>query len=189
MKLLNTKTFKLEEFWDNDTPAYAILSHTWEEEEVSFQAIADLESAARLLGFSKIRACCQQACSDGYDWVWIDTCCIEKSNSSELSEAISSMFRYYKESGICYTYLSDVPSDEDPQAPESAFAKSRWFTRGWTLQELISPLELVFFSQDWTKIGFRSILSSQISEITKIDSEVLIGQRSTQSKSIAQRMV
>jgi hypothetical protein len=60
------------------------------------------------------------------------------------------MFRYYKESGICYAYLADVPSDEDPQAPESAFAKSRWFTRGWTLQELISPLELVFFSQDWT---------------------------------------
>jgi hypothetical protein len=152
MRLRNTNTLKLEEFWDsNDAPASVIASHTWGKEEVSFQAIGNLELAAQLIGFSKIRACCRQALGDGYEWVWIDTCCIDKSRSAELSEEINSMFRWYKESAICYAYLIDVLSDDDSQAPSSTFPKSRWFTRGWTLQELLSPRELVFFSNNWKK--------------------------------------
>ncbi|PVH67317.1 HET-domain-containing protein [Cadophora sp. DSE1049] len=189
MRLLNTKTLLLEEFWDSTcTPNYAILSHTWEKQEVSFQAMADLEPAAQLLGFSKIQACCRLACNDGYEWIWIDTCCIDKSSSAELSEAINSMFCWYKEAATCYVYLADVPSDDDVKAPRSAFEKSRWFTRGWTLQELISPCQVLFFSKDWTRIGCRRSLSSRISEITRIDTAVLIGDETLLSKSIAQRM-
>jgi hypothetical protein len=189
MRLLNTTTLKLEEFWDSDAaPPYAILSHTWEKQEVSFRAIENLDSAVQLIGFSKIQACCRQALADGYEWVWIDTCCIDKSSSAELSEAINSMFHWYKESAICYAYLADVPSDDDPQAHGSAFSKSRWFTRGWTLQELISPRGLVFFSKDWMKLGDRQSLSTQVSENTRIDTEVLTGDEPVHSKSVAQRM-
>lgn len=189
MWLLNTKTLKLEGFWDGKRiPAYAILSHTWGEQEVSFQAIADLESATQLIGFSKIQACCQQALTDSYEWVWIDTCCIDKSSSAELSEAINSMYIWYRKSKVCYAYLADVPSEDDPQTPGSAFSRSRWFTRGWTLQELIAPGELEFFCKDWAKIGNRRDLSSQISDITRIDNGILTGSASQYDKSIAKRM-
>jgi len=189
MRLLNITTFKLEEFWENnDTPDYAILSHTWEEEEVSFQVIADLNSASQLLGFKKIQASCRQASEDGLDWIWIDTCCIDKSSSAELSEAINSMFRWYKNSTTCYAYLSDVPSNEDPEARGSSFSKSRWFTRGWTLQELVAPREVEFFSKDWVRIGCQRSLCLQISNITGINVGILTGKEQFDGKSIAQRM-
>jgi Heterokaryon incompatibility protein (HET) len=189
MRLLNTTTLTLAEFWDHDdTPGYAILSHTWEKQEVSFQAIADLGSAAQLTGFSKIKACCEQAKEDGWKWAWIDTCCIDKTSSTELSEAINSMFRWYEESAICYAYLADVPSDDDLEAAKSAFSGSRWFKRGWTLQELIAPTEVEFFSMDWKRLGCRSNLSSQISEITRIGSDVLRNNKQALRRSIAQRM-
>src|SRR5450756_1783945 len=188
MRLLNTTTLKLEEFWDTDAmPRYAILSHTWEKQEVSFQAIADLRFASQLTGFWKVDACCRQALADGYYWAWIDTCCIDKSSSSELSEAINSMFRYYERAAVCYAYLSDVSSDDDPRifqseardsyftGSEPEFPKSRWFIRGWTLQELIAPTEVEFFSKDWKKLGCRSKLAAQISEITRIDVDILRG--------------
>jgi hypothetical protein len=131
MRLLNATTLKLEEFWDSSaTPPYTILSHTWEQQEVSFKAISNIDTESGLAGFSKIRACCQQALADGYEWVWVDTCCIDKSSSAELSEAINSMFRWYKEAAICYAYLADVPSDDVRHASGSAFSKSRWFKRG-----------------------------------------------------------
>jgi len=125
---------------------------------------------------------------DGYEWVWIDTYCIDKSSSAELSEAINSMFGWYKKSAICYAYLADVPSNGDPQVPQSAFSKSRWFTRGWTLQELIAPNILEFFSNDWKKLGSRRSLSARISQITTIDSDVLALNLQPQRRSIAQRM-
>jgi hypothetical protein len=86
MRLLNATTLELEEFWNSTaTPPYAILSHAWEQQEVSFQAISNIDSASGLAGFSKIKACCRQALADGYEWVWVDTCCIDKSSSAELS--------------------------------------------------------------------------------------------------------
>ena len=191
MKLLNTTTLKLEEFWDSNIPKrYAILSHTWEEQEVSFQYIANLESAAQLAGFSKIKACCEQAKEDGFGWAWIDTCCIDKSSSAELSESINSMFRWYEKATICYAYLSDVPSDADLRDPDSSFAKSRWFTRGWTLQELIAPREVEFFSKDWKALGSRSNLFKEISEITRISHNVLreSNRKALRRTSIAQKM-
>jgi hypothetical protein len=191
MRLLNATTLKLEEFWNSTaTPPYAILSHTWEQQEVFFQAMSNIDSASGLAGFSKIKACCREALADGYEWVWVDTCCIDKSSSAELSEAINSMYRWYKEAAICYAYLADVPFDDDLPASGSAFSNSRWFKRGWTLQELIAPKEVVFCSREWTKLGRRSDnpLTSLISEITRIDYFVLKDSKNVLRWSIAERM-
>ncbi len=187
MRLLNTTTLTLEEFWDSNTPKFAILSHTWEKEEVTFQAIQNLEVASQLIGISKIKGCCRQALKDGWEWVWVDTCCIDKSSSAELSEAINSMYTWYRRAEMCYAFLTDV-LEGDVAEPHSTFDSSRWFTRGWTLQELIAPCEVIFFSRDWKEIGRRSKLSSRISTVTKIDEEVLTGSKLALGQSVAQRM-
>lgn len=152
MRLLNVKSRQLREFFDDKTPYYAILSHTWGEDEVLFQ---DLENRNYINknGYTKIDFCCQQADADGLEWVWVDTCCINKDSSAELSEAINSMFLWYKNSAVCYSYLSDVSLDEDPSHPSSDFRESLWFTRGWTLQELLAPERRVFYDANWSLIG------------------------------------
>ncbi|KAH7174390.1 heterokaryon incompatibility protein-domain-containing protein [Fusarium flagelliforme] len=144
MRLINTTTLKLEEF-QSHIPVYAILSHTWGDEEVSFVDWQDNLAITRTkAGFHKIERSCHQARADGYDYLWCDTNCIDKRSSSELSEAINSMFNWYKNSAVCYAHLSDVsPGDL------SSFSNSLWFTRGWTLQELLAPSEEIF---DITKI-------------------------------------
>ena len=105
--------------------------------------------------------------------MWIDTCCIDKSSSTELSEAINSMFQWYRNAAICYAYLSDVDILEHPTGEMQAFSSSRWFTRGWTLQELLAPAELVFLTANWTEIGTKTSLATAVSKITRIDGKVL----------------
>lgn len=129
MRLLNTTTLKLEEFANNDEVEYTILSHRWEQDEVSLQELASGNAEGKL-GYLKIKRCCQEVAKAGVRYVWIDTCCIDKTSSAELSEAINSMYRWYQQAVICYAYLSDIQSVDD-------LAGSAWFTRGWTLQELI----------------------------------------------------
>jgi hypothetical protein len=128
MRLLNTTTSKLEEFEGNKIPLYAILSHTWGDNEVTFQDIegTSAEKKENRKGYEKIRMACSVAAADGFYYIWIDTCCINKTSSSELSEAINSMYRWYQESGVCYTYLADVSLS----TADREFKKSRWFTRG-----------------------------------------------------------
>jgi hypothetical protein len=122
-------------------------------------------------GWRKIRLACQQAKDDGYGYVWCDTCCIDKSSSAELSESINSMFRWYQEAEVCYAFLDDVQDIEE-------LAGARWFTRGWTLQELIAPKRLVFYNAAWTDIGTRKDLAKEVSEIVAIDEEFLAGANS-----------
>ena len=157
MWLLNTTTLELRDFVGARIPPYAILSHTWGEGEVSFKDMRKYREAAKQkAGYTKVPRCCEKARSDGHDWVWIDTCCIDKRSSAELSEAINSMWKWYQKSKVCYAYLVDVPSSQGPftgDAVNETLAKSRWFTRGWTLQELIAPRNIQFFAQDWTLIG------------------------------------
>jgi hypothetical protein len=131
MRLINCEKFELEEFLEDAAPRYAILSHTWEKEEVSFQQMQSLSIAKSLAGFSKIQNCCRQAIQDGLDYAWVDTCCIDKTSSAELQEAINSMFRWYQNATVCYAYLADVPEGLSDMVKEEAFEKSRWFTRGW----------------------------------------------------------
>jgi hypothetical protein len=167
---LNTSTLSLHEFVGDNIPSYAILSHRWEGEEVTFQ---DLQSGRgpEMAGYSKIRGCCAQAALHGFDYAWIDSCCIDKTSSSELSEAINSMFNWYRKAQVCYAYLRDVPAGgvgEDHLREGSLFRRSEWFTRGWTLQELLAPRSVVFFDRDWVDIGTRYSLRSLVSAITGV---------------------
>lgn len=171
MRLINAKYLTIHEFFGSAIPPYAILSHRWEGHEVTFQEVQSNTDRSLPL-FSKIRGCCAQAVSDGWEWAWIDSCCIDKMSSAELSEAINSMFRWYREAQACYAYLSDVPGGGDweiRQRQDSAFRNSQWFTRGWTLQELLAPDSVIFFDQSWEDIGTRSSMEDLLSDITGID--------------------
>ncbi|KAF2252443.1 HET-domain-containing protein, partial [Trematosphaeria pertusa] len=187
MRLLDVRALQLKEFVDN-TPPYAILSHTWEEEEVLFADLFDLESAKKKKGFEKVSKACEQARRDGFDWIWIDTLCIDKSSSAELSEAINSMFAWYKRAAQCYAYLFDVSGLHD-------FKGSKWFTRAWTLQELLAPSSIgqgeiagmEFFSSKWKSLGTKATLSRRISAVTGIAEAYLRGQ-SLDTASISMRM-
>jgi Heterokaryon incompatibility protein (HET) len=172
--------FSLTEFLD-DIPAYAILSHTWGPEEVTFEDMVGGNMTSKT-GFDKIRFCGEQARHDGLHYFWVDTCCINKSSSAELAEAINSMFRWYRNAAKCYVFLTDVLSntvesnDQSRQLPwESAFRDSRWFKRGWTLQELIAPTSVEFFTKDRERLGDKKSLEQLICEITGIPSEALQG--------------
>ncbi|OHW93092.1 HET domain containing protein [Colletotrichum incanum] len=138
-------------------------------------------------GYGKLVKSCKQAEEDGFDYVWIDTSCIDKTSSAELSESINSMFRWYKNAAVCYAFLSDVPSDSALDE-DSPFAKSEWFTRGWTLQELVAPKRLNFYSCEWKYLGSKTHLSGVVSRITGIDEMTLQGRRQLHLSSIAARM-
>jgi hypothetical protein len=146
MLLVNTFTLEFEEFI-GEPPAYAILSHTWGKDEVSYHGFTDISARIQKAGFEKIRLTCQQAQRDSLEYAWIDTCCIDKASSSQLSEAINSMFKWYQKATKCYVYLDDVQPQEASQILDSELEGSRWFKRGWTLQELIAPARVEFFSK------------------------------------------
>lgn len=163
-------------------PVYAILSHTWraDEDEVTFNDVQNGLSKSKV-GYTKIEFCGQQARKDGLRYFWVDTCTIDKANHTELSEAITSMFRWYRDAVKCYVYLSDVSIyDQDNASPkerpwESAFRRSRWFKRGWTLQELLAPKSVEFFSREGEYLGDRNLLEQVIHEITNIPIAALRG--------------
>ena len=177
MRLLNTTSLLLEEFIGDNIPYYAILSHRWENEEVTFQDLRE-GRGPDMAGYSKITGCCRQARLDGWEYAWVDSCCIDKSSSAELSEAINSMFKWYKDSQVCYSYLSDVKERSD-------FADSQWFTRGWTLQELLAPEFLIFYDNNWKEIDTKPRLLRKIESITGISVEHLVN---FEDASIAQIM-
>lgn len=185
MWLLNAKEMTLKAFLGR-IPPYAILSHTWQQEEVSFQDVI-LGQASTKAGWKKVELCCQQVIEDGYEWAWIDTCCIDKTSSAELCEAINSMFLWYKKAEVCYAYLEDVYELSEKEG-ELSLSTSRWYTRGWTLQELIAPQEVMFYTNTWTNIGSRKSLAKQISQITGIHLDLMLGARFLYSYSVAQRM-
>lgn len=205
MHLLNVHTYHLERFPDERSiPPYAILSHTWTDgKEVQFADMLSYSSGKRDEGldWQKIDFTCQQAIADGFGYAWIDTCCIDKSSSAELSEAINSMFRWYRNASICYVYLADVGEQEtgelkgDEKFMEASGAtqgkqirESRWFTRGWTLQELIAPRKVIFYDCEWRLLGDQNFLQPDISAATSIPHDVLDGTTPLQSIGIAVKM-
>lgn len=183
LKLEEDREPSLAEFFGNDIPRYAILSHTWgsDHEEVTLKDLIE-GTGKRKPGYEKIRFCTEQAASDGLQYFWVDTCCIDKSSSAELSEAINSMFRWYHQAAKCYVYLSDVSMDgpvrnhvPSERTWEAAFRDSRWFTRGWTLQELLAPTCVEFYSVQRKKLGDKISMVREIHEITGINVLALQG--------------
>jgi hypothetical protein len=189
LRLENNGDVSIDEYAGEDETRYAILSHRWgrDRDEVTFKDM--MENTGRdKKGFAKIRACGEQARRDGFDLFWVDTCCIDKSSSAELSESINSMWHWYRESGICYAYLDDVPAGVEAVTKDEALAASKWFTRGWTLQELLAPSRVVLYDAAWEAIGTRNELRDKISEITNIRSHYLGTDFSLERASIAERM-
>lgn len=196
MRLLHVSTFETKEFIGLDTPPYAILSHTWGPDEVTYRDITkQLEAAKKKVGFAKIEACCRQARLEGLEWIWVDTCLIDKRSSAELSEAINSMFVWYQNALICYAYLDDIYYGENQtHSIPATLSNSRWFTRGWTLQELIAPRKVAFYSLDWVLIGNKyhdeanSKFVERLASITGIGAAVLKHRYRFFHCSVAQRM-
>jgi len=184
MWLIDTTTLQLE--WRIEAqvgPPYAILSHTWGVGEVTFADIQDRKKAETKAGWHKIEQTCELARSEGYRYAWVDTCCIDKSSSAELSEAINSMFEWYRLSGTCYAWLEDWAG-----AGEEQLSNCRWFTRGWTLQELIAPPSLYFYDGDWVCRGSKALLHQILHRITNVDIDILLGRQQLSEVPVGRRM-
>ena len=188
MRLLHTTNLTFQEFYDDEVPAYVIISHRWERDEPKHQ---DFLSDADHSGprYRKVRDACALAAAGGWSFLWIDTICIDKKSSAELSEAINSMFRWYANAVHCFVYLSDVfwePKEsfdrtrtpyywdplvtpKNPMESEKSFATSAWFSRGWTLQELLAPKFVSFYDYEWNRIGSRDGLRNHIEIATRVD--------------------
>jgi hypothetical protein len=166
--------YDLVEYYTN-IPPYAILSHTWgaDNEEVTLQDILNGTTEKRA-AYEKLRIFARNATLDGLSYIWIDTCCIDKSSSAELSEAINSMFKWYQRARVCYVYLADVKGDESDTNP-SSIRDSRWFTRGWTLQELLAPTSVRFLNAEGDDLGDKISLQQDIMEATGIPARALEG--------------
>ena len=175
---------KVLEFCDDEVTKYAILSHRWIGQEVEYDEILELakvdeekrDEIRQCDGYRKILDSCKQARKDGYEWLWVDTCCIDKRSSAELSEAINSMYRWYENAQVCYAYLHDVVDSSFPFGHNFlryANGWPEWFSRGWTLQEMIAPSYVQFFNTEWRAIGDKRTLASKLNLITGVPEHVL----------------
>ena len=178
---------KVFDFRDDEATEYAILSHRWiGDTEVNYDEMADLakmekgdrDEIRERAGYKKILDTCRQAQKDGYEWVWVDTCCIDKRSSAELSEAINSMYRWYANAKACYAYLHDVdgssfPTKKDNEKYPKSNGWPEWFSRGWTLQEMIAPSDVQFFNENWEHIGTKKTRAPMLSNITGVPAQIL----------------
>ncbi|KAH9855731.1 heterokaryon incompatibility protein-domain-containing protein [Lenzites betulinus] len=213
MRFLNTSTGEFVWISDPSSVRYAILSHTWRTDleggEQSFEDVqalqADKPSPTLLRRLSntpieshsilahpalseKIKGICKIARLAGYKFVWIDSCCINKSSSAELSEAINSMYEWYKLADVCYVYLADVSDDPGPAYQNPQFRNTKWCKRGWTLQELIAPKRVVFLFRTWAFLGTKMGLALTLEVLTGIDYAILTGTAPLESVSVARRL-
>ncbi|KAL4064878.1 heterokaryon incompatibility protein-domain-containing protein [Scleroderma yunnanense] len=186
---------------DDETTAYAILSHRWTDQEVNYDEMVDLakmkrqerHAICRRSGYRKILDSCEQAKRDEYKWLWVDTCCIDRRSSAELSEVMDSMYRWYENSGTCYVHLHDVHGSSFPTARnDTTYANSNgypeWFSRGWTLQEMIAPSHVQFFNKNWKPIGDKRMLAHTLEEITRVPEQILKDGLSSNRPCVAQIM-
>lgn len=194
MWLLHSTTYEIHEHFEHAIPRYAVLSHMWGGNEVPFMECQALspEERGRI---EKIRRCCLQAVKDGIQWVWIDTCCIvrshsgvyeDKKNNVELSEIINSIYAWLENSEVCYAYLDDVSNFASET--RRTLRTCKWFTRKWTLQELVAPTSVRFYAKNWVEIGTRSSLHDIIAEITGIPSSVLKGEKTAKQCHVSERI-
>lgn len=184
MRLINSWTLELEDFSLKEIPPYAILSHTWGDDEVSFQDVF-LPNLFGKKGYSKIERTCQLARERGLQFAWVDTCCIDKTSSAELTESINSMFRWYQEAAVCFVFLEDLASNDEIN---KSLSNCRWLTRGWTLQELLAPKNLEFYDKEGCFRGTKFSIIHTIIEITRIPIGILNGSKQLASYCVARKM-
>jgi tetratricopeptide (TPR) repeat protein len=163
----------LTDFRGKPIPPYAILSHRWSDSETLIEDISNENYKEKEEGYRKLKFCAERAAQDGLQYFWIDTCCIDRWDNNERSKAINSMFQWYRNAARCYVFLSDVSlsTATDPVQRsdwEAPFRASAWFTRGWTLQELIAPVSVEFFSREGQRLGDKTSLEQLLHEITDI---------------------
>jgi hypothetical protein len=209
MRLINTTSLTLREFFaSEDIPAYSILSHCWgaPAEEITYSDLSRQTHNTNSFGWTKIVQCCRLARERDLHWAWVDTCCIDKSSSAELTEAINSMFRWYKDATVCFAFLTDVNATaesaqfvlngstsfslgtENEEPMWQALKRSRYFTRGWTLQELIAPKDVEFFNADYAFISTKQKIARLLASITGIHPTFLTGTAQIGEASVAARM-
>ena len=194
------QTKVLEYCADERNTKYEILSHRWQEgKEVGYEEMVGLaemdqmkrEEIRKLTGYQKILQSCKQAKKDGYKWLWVDTCCIDKRSSAELSEAINSMYRWYENSMVCYVYLHDINGSSFPTEPDTTRYPTsdgwpEWFSCGWTLQEMIAPSNVWFFNKDWKPIDNKKVLAHTLACITQVPECILMDGLSSNCPCVAQ---
>lgn len=186
MWLINNRTKELQFIQNPDEESYAILSHTWGNDEFSFQQYQQgIPAGYTGPGLQKIFKTCELALMRGLPYSWVDTCCIDKLSSAELSEAINSMFKWYQDAAVCFVYLSDVRAEE---GFGQAFAACRWLKRGWTLQELIAPRHVEFYDAAWNKRSSKAESRDFLSDCTGIDCDVLEDSANLSRIPVARRM-
>ncbi|EME77245.1 uncharacterized protein MYCFIDRAFT_205444 [Pseudocercospora fijiensis CIRAD86] len=186
MKLIRAQTVEILEGARIEHCRYAIVSHRWGDEEIEFQEFGTV-SCRKKAGWKKVEHACRLAREQGYEYVWIDTCCIDKKSSAELSQAINSMFEWYQRAEECFVFLTDVVSTE----PDQNFKRSDWFNRGWTLQELLACKRATFYNKRYEAIGTKAKLAGHISDVTSIDAVYLQRGRDVKNihdASLAERM-
>lgn len=189
MRLLNVNTLQFGDFFNSQVPKYCILSHRWGADEVTHENVKQQKFNQYSPGFHKLAGACKLAQKCGYTWIWADMCCIDKSSSAELAEAITSMFIFYSQADLCIAYLTDVPANCSAwQEKMYHFYQSEWFTRGWTLQELLAPSSLHFYDHGFNYIGSKTELCGLVSECTGIAAEYLDGRKRFNDASISSRM-
>ncbi|KAK3641344.1 hypothetical protein LTR56_011372 [Elasticomyces elasticus] len=194
MRLLNVDNLDFKEFRDEDAPPYVAASHRWlNDGETTYQDAKHRRSSA---GYQKVEAFAKYIRKElaPIRWLWIDTACINKESAAELSEAINSMFEWYRGAQICLAYLADVNS-------VSTIASSVWWKRGWTLQELLAPRLVLFVTKEWHVIGHKgcstcgecqpilgSNLEKSISGITRIPEPVLHDHQASHTLSVHEKL-
>ncbi|KAG9187046.1 hypothetical protein G6011_10154 [Alternaria panax] len=174
MRLIDCRSdwLRMQEFIGPPPVPFAILSHTWDSEEVNFQAFNDIATRTAAKGWIKIEQTCREAQRCGFDYVWIDSCCIDKTNNAELSESINSMFQWYSEAELCLVYLADFDANATDSERDTMLVCARWFSRGWTMQEIIAARAANFYDRAWCQFGTRASLRDELASITNIDVEV-----------------
>lgn len=181
-----------EELRHQQRTPYVIISHVWRKKEVIYEDMVQFnkleasksrekpESAAKIVGACKTVL---RYYNKKVEHLWLDTVCIDKKDPTELSMSINSMYRWYKEAEVCFAYLDDYPTMEVP-----IFTQSKWFTRGWTLQELVAPRKVIFFDKDWKEIGDKISLQTSLTRQTKISGNYLLHLHDVSHASVSQRM-
>ena len=184
MYLININSLRLEEFIQGSIPPYAILSHRWGSEELSFKEVLKNRVDKKKKGYKKLEDACRVAAGYNVGYLWNDTCCIDKKSSAELSESINSMFSWYRDAKLCIVYLEDVDRDSF----DTSFQASVWFRRSWTLQELLAPSDVRFFDRNWHLLGSKESLAEQLTATTKIPRKALLEQGAWRDYLLAIRM-